>query len=304
MKKLTIVLVFSIMIILLFSATIKAESLSSVELSGHIDIEVNIPKNEQLSFELGGVTVNIDSFLADEVSGSIVLKPGAEIEENGTILDEAFITIKKYKPISLQFGKMRMPFGIFNNHLVSDPLTKEWEINEVGAIFGTDIEDYNLSFAAAVYSTDVSNTERLINYTCLLNYIQKNLLNLTLSVHYGPQGANVNYTDVGGSIETIFEPFIMDAEYVRAISCGNRKSKPYTAYIGLAWQAMEELEIASRYEINRDDDTATDSTKSSLVIGLNLGITNDLILSVEVRQDTMDFGVSSNRGVIKLGYEF
>ncbi|MDD2239863.1 MAG: LbtU family siderophore porin [Kiritimatiellae bacterium] len=85
------------------------------------------------TFELG-----VDAELTDGISGHVLLL-WEEGEDEGVAVDEAFITLGGTKeiPVYLEAGRLYIPFGAYNSHFISDPLTLELgETQETAAMIG------------------------------------------------------------------------------------------------------------------------------------------------------------------------
>lgn len=94
-------------------------------ISGSIEVGFEKKGEEKSNLSMGDIEVSLDVKLNDKVCGNVLLRPDTPQE----ILDEATIKLEKFHPlpISITVGKRVMPFGVFESHLISDPLTKEWE---------------------------------------------------------------------------------------------------------------------------------------------------------------------------------
>ncbi len=68
--------------------------------------------------------LSVDGELTEDVRGHALLL-WEEDDSDGVILDEATITIggAEHIPVYVEVGRQYVPFGAFNNHMVSDPLT-------------------------------------------------------------------------------------------------------------------------------------------------------------------------------------
>ncbi|MEW6721509.1 MAG: hypothetical protein AB1346_13765 [Thermodesulfobacteriota bacterium] len=86
---------------------------------------------------IGTIELGVGVDVTDWLTGNVVLLAedlGTEDETDLTV-DEATLTFRKEDfPFSLVVGKRVQPFGVFENHLVSDPMTQDaYETNRVGA---------------------------------------------------------------------------------------------------------------------------------------------------------------------------
>ena len=121
-----------------------ADNQYEIEISGIVEIQasggraINGAANSDIT--LATVEIALDSVITDHVSTHLLLLH----EENGRRLeiDEGTITLSHLGdlPIAMTAGQMYLPFGSFESHLVSDPLTLEiGETRESVIQFGTTI---------------------------------------------------------------------------------------------------------------------------------------------------------------------
>jgi hypothetical protein len=86
------------------------------------------------------VELGVEVEFTDWIMGNILFLAedlGTDDETDVTV-DEALITLQKEEfPVYLVVGKRALPFGVFENHLVADPMTQDaYETNRVGATLG------------------------------------------------------------------------------------------------------------------------------------------------------------------------
>jgi len=139
-----------------------------IHLSGLIEVEANYerlnPGENGLDTEdssdlvLATVELGVDVDIAEHVSGHLLFL-WEEDETEPVDLDEGFITLdgKDVVPLYLSAGKMYVPFGWFETHMVSDPLTLEiGETNETAVKVGL-VQDW-LELAVSAFNGDVDET--------------------------------------------------------------------------------------------------------------------------------------------------
>ncbi|MBN2231391.1 MAG: LbtU family siderophore porin [Deltaproteobacteria bacterium] len=115
-----------------------------VTISGLIEVEAGFTEdydgNDESDIVLATVELGIDVDLHTYVSGHILLL-WEEDDTEPVDLDEGYITIgnTEFFPVYLQAGKMYVPFGNFESHMISDPLTLELgETRESAALLGLE----------------------------------------------------------------------------------------------------------------------------------------------------------------------
>ncbi len=116
---------------------------------------------------LATVEIGFDVDITKHVKGSLLFLY-EEGETNAMDVDEGIITIDgaDVMPLYVDFGKMYLPFGMFENHFIRDPLTLELgETNESAVVAGFRNDLLKLSVGA--FNGDINKTEehdRIDNY--------------------------------------------------------------------------------------------------------------------------------------------
>jgi len=258
------------------------------------DNTVNDPTSDM---QIGTVELGAEIKLHEYVTGNLLLKGENLDSEDKVSWDEATITIRKEGfPLYFVGGKRGQPFGVFESHLINDPITKEcYEIARTGATLGftPDILGLDASFtvyrgeilAGKLYNAGVGLTRSTSSTYFATDDVSSYIGNiavspvegLTLAIFYDsePGDGDRNET-VGGMFNLQIWKLTFDAEYMKAIS----REKNFTddkAYKESAWfgavalQVAEPLELAARYEGFDDDrDANQDGTlKDRYSIGAN-----------------------------------
>ena len=130
-------------------APLVLEALSKkLRLTGLLELEAAYARteggDESSDLALATAQLGIEATLNDHISGHIIL---LHEEDQSVVVDEAVITLgcaSSYCPgdFSLAGGKMYLPFGNFNSHFISDPLTLELgETNNTALYFGWAVAD-------------------------------------------------------------------------------------------------------------------------------------------------------------------
>ena len=196
---------------------------------------------------------------------------------NGKIrLDEAIVTLKSLQvPLYFIGGKTVMPFGVFEDHLIEGTLAEDlYEIDEWGATLSLSPDFYGLDISLSVYE-DPQVIENLQNFNThdwgpgrqkedkFRSYIANITLEpledaLILSAFYDnePGDGNRNQT-VGGAFTLNYWKFTLDAEYITALTRekgeNEEENKESAGVVGLAFEPLESLQLATRYEVFSDD---------------------------------------------------
>ncbi len=260
-------------------------------LSGLIEVETNYSNydfdapgtsdEDSTDIALATVELGIDADIAKHVGGHILLK--WEDGSNGVDVDEGFIILdgKDVVPLYLNAGKMYVPFGYYESHFISDPLTLEiGETNEAALKFGyaTDWIDVSLSafngdvdetgdsdhiddFAASLVVTpDISEAFGIaFGVSYITNIGESNGLEGEIT---GAGTVKDDVPGVGAFLSFNFkERFFLELEYVSALddfkpgelSFDNGNAfEPVAWNIEFAFLPIEDLELAVRYEGGND----------------------------------------------------
>jgi len=190
-------------------------------------------------------------------------------------------------------GKRGQPFGFFESHLINDPITQDcYEIAKTGATVGYSTEHPSLDISATIYKGEVLMTHMLdgaygLDRTYLdelgalpgwrtggmsgtyegTDDVNSYIGNITISPVEGlmvaafydsePGDGERNET-AGGTLHFEFSKITLDAEYIAAIqrekdSIDKKKHKESAWFAAIAFQVIDPLEIAARYESFDDD---------------------------------------------------
>ncbi|MDO9566152.1 MAG: LbtU family siderophore porin [Candidatus Desulfaltia sp.] len=233
------------------------------------------------NLDIGTVQLGVEAKFHEWVTGNFVLK--GENLDDGTndrvFWDEATITIQKEGfPLYFVGGKRGQPFGVFNSHLISDPITKDcYEVAKSGATIGFTPDLLGLDMSATVYKGEVladklsgasygwardpapnpDPTDNVDSYVLNVSIAPIEGLNLSTYFDSEPGQGSRNET-AGGTIEYQIGIFTFDAEYVAALerekNAPDNKEYKESAWFGaIACQVIDPLEIALRYEAFDDD---------------------------------------------------
>ena len=196
---------------------------------------------------------------------------------NGELnLDEAIVTLKSLGP-PLYFigGKTVMPFGVFEDHLIEGTLAEDlYEVDEWGATLGFNPDFYGLDISFSVYKSP-QVIENLQNFDThewgsgrqkedkFRSYIANITLEpledtLTLSTFYDNEpGDGSRNQAIGGAFTLNYWKFSLDAEYVTALERekgdNGAENKESAAVVGIAFDALDSLQLATRYGVFDDD---------------------------------------------------
>jgi hypothetical protein len=230
--------------------------------------------------DIGTVELGLEVALHEYVTGNFLLKGEAlDSDDDRVFWDEATITIQKEGfPFYFVGGKRGQPFGMFESHLINDPITQDcYEIVKTGVTVGYTT-DY-LDISATVYkgeelmthlvdsgygferdnSPTYAETDDVGSY--IGNITISPLDALMVSAYYSSEPGNGDRNETAGmSVHYEIGMVTLDAEYIAALKrekhfTDNKEYNESAWFIGVAYQAAEPLEIAARYEAFDDDIT-------------------------------------------------
>ena len=201
---------------------------------------------------------------------------GKNGDDSDVRLDEAIATLRSTQiPFYVVGGKTVMPFGVFEDHLIEGTLAEDlYEIDEWGATIGFNPDFYGLDLSFSIYR-DPQVIENLQNENThdfsagrrkednFRSYIASLSLEpiegiLTLNTFYSSEPGDGNRnTSLGGAFTLKHWKFALDAEYITALERekgdNEEENKESAGIIGLAFEPLESLQMATRYEIFMDD---------------------------------------------------
>jgi len=273
-----------------------------VELSGTIEVEANYTDRdkkgdsdeESSDLNLATAELGVDVGVTDDIKGHLLF---LYEDDEDVVIDEAIIhyradgvcepgeACKVPFPWYASVGKLYIPFGYFQSHFISDPLTLELgETRETALVTGL-ANDW-LNVAAGVYNGDVEETgsdNHIENYVATARLtVPPDLIkgfNLMAGVSYVDNIADSNRLEgedgVDGDSNTIedyvggfsafasasmSDRYFLEAEYVGAtddfkdgeLAFGSGKRKPVAWNLEFAFAATEDITLGVKYEGSDD----------------------------------------------------
>ena len=230
--------------------------------------------------DIGTVELGIEAAFHEYVTGNFILKGEALDTDNDRVFwDEATIHIQKEGfPLYFVGGKRGQPFGMFESHLINDPITQDcYEIVKTGVTVGytTDYLDISATIykgeelmthlVDSEYGFEPNNRPTYEETDDVSSYIGNITISpldaLMLSAYYDSEPGDGDRNETAGiSVHYEIGMITLDAEYIAAVSreknfTDNKEYNESAWFIGVAYQAAEPLEIAARYETFNDDIT-------------------------------------------------
>ena len=240
----------------------------------------NTVNDSTSDLDIGTVELGVEVAFHEYVTGNLLLKGEAlDTDDDRVFWDEATITIQKEGfPVYFVGGKRGQPFGIFESHLINDPITQDcYEIAKTGATIGYSTDVLGLDISATIYKGEVlithleeaeygfardnsptyEETDNVSSY--IGNITISPIEGLTVAAFYDSEpGDGERNETAGGMLHFEFWKITLDAEYIAAIQrekhFTDNKEYNESAWFGaIAFQVMDPLEIAARYEVFDDD---------------------------------------------------
>ena len=258
-----------------------------VTLSGAVEVEAGfedmdyddpaIEDEDASDLSLATAELGVDADVVDHVSGSVLF---LYEDDEDVVVDEAFITIsgEDVVPLYLNAGKLYVPFGNFETHFVSDPMTLEiGETREtaVTAGYGNDMldisatlfngdvdeigdDDHIETWSAAAAFTLPENRVPGLGLSAGASYISNIAEADGLEGEITAGGLKDHVAGAGFFLTASYmERFFFQGEYVSALDefragelsfDGGERFEPETWNIEFAFKPVEKLTLAARYE--------------------------------------------------------
>ncbi|HIE02099.1 MAG TPA: LbtU family siderophore porin [Thiotrichaceae bacterium] len=309
----------------------KNDVLSSISISGVVQVESRFHQdyddNDSSDFVVDEFALGIEAQADKFVKGQM----GFLYEEGATDLeiDEAFITLGNFTevPFYLAAGQLYVPFGRFESHMISDPLTLEiGEAREKAAQLGFEIEGLYGSVYIFNGMTQDDADDKIDHYGANLGFAQETeAFSYDVGVSYisdladsdglsgalegvAPAGdlsqlADYDYVNgLGAHLLFNIGPVSVIGEYLTALDDFNAEHlafkgkgaepKAWNAELGYSFNIVgKETTFALGYQ-GTDEAVAIELPETRLLAGLSMGIYKNTTFSVEYAHDE-DYDVSN-----------
>ncbi len=113
---------------ILIGATLASPTVAETTLSGVVEVEaefVSSDDGDSSDLTVPTVALGIHNQLNDKLEGNVLFLYEQGENNDNIALDEATLTFKPRAGLDVTAGRMYVPFGKFDSHMVSDPLTLE-----------------------------------------------------------------------------------------------------------------------------------------------------------------------------------
>lgn len=307
---------------------------SNVSLSGTVEVEAGFVRTDpaapaaddtdESDVDLTKVELGLEARIVKHVTGEVVFL----YEDDDLTVDEGFITLgaEDDMPFYLKAGKMVLPFGNYESHFISDPLTLELgETNEGAAVVGFANDRADISVGAFNADIDETGDDDTINAYVAATRIS--LPNITFGAAYistlAEGGLEDDIADNIGTLQdhvpgyslfasvSLADKFFIEGEYVAALETfepgelsfdGGRALEPKAWNFELAYAATDRLEAALRYEGSEDGGDWIPENQYGAVV--SYGIFQHTTLAVEYLHGEFENDDERDAIVAQLAVEF
>ncbi|RLB17744.1 MAG: hypothetical protein DRG63_03340 [Deltaproteobacteria bacterium] len=271
---------------------IPAEWVKRLNFSGTIEVEANYEKmdyddpgtkdTESGDIVLATAELDVDADIAKHVQGHIAFL-WEEDETEPVDIDEGFITIDmgNILPLYVAGGKMYVPFGYYESHFISDPITNtigetnqsaiklgfsnDW-IEICGAFFNGDVDetgddDQIDGFAGSIKWSAPEGMFPDLGIVAGLSYIS-NIGDSDGLEEELPSSIRRHVEGLGAFLSlSLKEKYFVEMEYIGAMDKfgagelsfdGGKRAKPQAWNVEFAFAPIKKLELALRYEGSND----------------------------------------------------
>ena len=309
----------------------------NLSISGAVEIEAGATSmdsagvdTDESDVDLAKVEVGLEAKVAKYVTGEVIFL----YEDNDVNVDEGFITLgaEEDMPFYFKAGKFVVPFGNYESHFVTDPLTLELgETNEGAAVAGFANNFVDISAGAFNGSIDEDGDDDTINsFVAAVSFSlpvgsfgASYISNLAAS---GGLSESVNDMDADGEAGPIqdmvagysvfasvgfLEKVFIEAEYVCAADefqanelafDGGERFEPKAWNLELAFAATDALEAAVRYEGSEDGGNWIPEIQYGAVV--SYGIFDNTAVAVEYLHGEFENDDERDAFVAQLAIEF
>ncbi|KJS31895.1 MAG: hypothetical protein VR64_10260 [Desulfatitalea sp. BRH_c12] len=299
---------------------------------GRVDFDDPAEDDEKISdVDLATVELVVDARIAAHIDGHVMLK----YEEDDLFIDEGFITLTGTEefPAYLIAGRQYIPFGSFESHFITDPMTLELgETNEGAVVIGYRTGGGWVDISLGAFNGKIEETGSDDHISNLVGRIAVTPFeNFALGVSYTSNLAAADAfadhvisgevrDDVGGwsvfATATVFERLTIHAEYLAAIdafaageiysSAETDRRKPAAWNLEMGYAFTDRWEMALRYGGSTDGDAGSGEFLPETQYGavVNWGLHANTNLALEYLHSDFEDDYQSDAVVAQLAIAF
>jgi len=326
----------------LMAPAIHANDQYEIEISGVVEIEASGGRatdgSANSDITLATVEMGIDTAITDHVSTHILLLH--EEDDTNLEIDEGTITLSQLGglPIEMTAGQMYIPFGNFESHMVSDPLTLEiGETRESVVQFSSGVGNaYGAIYSFKGATRNTGESDRVKGFGANLGLsVEHELFNLDTGISYisnmaetdaiedaVTDAANLTDSPAGIGLHAIVRkgPLTVIAEYIGAndgfdatdLAFNANKAEPAAYNVEAGYELSifgKEATIAVAAQ-GTSEAQALDLPESRLLGAVSINLREQTSLSFEwARSDDYDvtdggLGLSTDMYTAQIAVEF
>ncbi len=324
--------------------------MNKVQVSGVLEVNAtassvdkkNAADEDSSDIALATAEVDIDAAINEHVSAHLALlyeEDGTNNGGSGIVVDEGIINLDggDKMPLYLRAGKMYLPFGYFDSHFITDPLTLTLgRTKDTAAIAGyhNSVFDINVGvFKGEV--KDVNDDSKIDSFVSSATYtmpestISGLALMTGMSYTSNLQASDTLQGEATGTVNDIvsgysaflhlefLENYTFDAEYLSATDgfkdagvgfLATDDDKPAAWNFELAARVMPKLEVAMRYggssEAGGYDDTEINMPQSQIGGALLYDFLADTSITFEYLHGEYKNETEDDLATLQLAVEF
>lgn len=297
-------------------------------IGGLIEVEADFTDTdgspEKSDIVLATMELGLDAEVNEKVTGHLLfLYEEDEYEDDRFIVDEGTITIKVADGFSVTAGKMYVPFGVFNSHFITDPLTLELGETRESAILAT-YGNERFEVSIGLFNGDVDETGDDDKIDDIVAGVTVNLAEgMTLGASYisdiADSKAGLGLTTVSDTVggysvfySGSYGTLSVEAEYIAAAGeftatdVTNSNStlsgdEPSAFNLELAYHVSDVMELAVKYE---GSDDLVDHPEDQYGVAASYGLYENTSLSFEYMNGEFKSGRDRDLLTAQLAVEF
>ncbi|TYO99190.1 hypothetical protein EDC39_10332 [Geothermobacter ehrlichii] len=303
-----------------------------LSIGGLLELEASLEKTEgeteNSDLTLATAQLSLETEINENLGGHVILlyEEDPDNPDDETLkVDEAVISLACPNRLAgmtptLQAGKLYLPFGNFNSHLISDPLTLELgETSDTAAIFGLEGETTNLSLGVFNGAVDTDN-DSIDTVVVSATFQPEETFGFGLSwisdLAESDNGLVADKTLYGSAVpaaaaylSAVFGQFDFEAEILGALDNFDRPlvglseltgNRPLAWNLEAAWMPNDRTQLAVRAEGARD---FQDDVRRYGIAG-SYGIFPHAVLALEYLYADPDAEAKSHSLTGQLAFEF
>jgi hypothetical protein len=246
-----------------------------IHLNGTLEVDYGWTEHEDVGddssdnasqFSVSAVEFGVGVEFTNSISGDILfLKEDIGTDDETDLeVDEATITFEGELPLHLVVGKRPQPFGVFEGHLLTDPMTQDaYETNVVGITAGYE-GPMELGLTATLYKGD----------EMMEHLFESGLFDSGTIVRQGDGGNDVSSYIVSASVVPVPEALTLFGGYLSERGRGERNS---TVNVG-ANLVLNGIEADAEYMLALSREHYQGSAEEFKESVLSLGLAYEIVL--------------------------